>query len=503
MRENILTATRLANRCYLQDVLRRSAPERHDGITAQFERHMATITDYCMDGYAGVGSLTTEFIRGLHKMLFPEGYTYRQEVDGKLLVLVPGQYRGGQGAADSQLQPGTVVVFAPPEEVSTAMESATARLNAALSAANSAKAKRDAVLWFIFDFSVIHPFGDANGRVMCMICDLLLIKEGLPPIHFCAIKEQHREDLYRAGDLAQRNRDLTPLYEVIERYHPQALGLVGHAMPNEMKIQAIMNEHLQQLEALSRHPSLKVSHEQRPVIVGNILHHLMYPYFLQRTPEMREKFDNQQYQVFMRALADYCLREYVENPEPRLTIEFIKGLHRQFYGNAASVPVKAVDGTMTAMVPGEFKTGPVYVRQDGEWVATPAPENVLCDMALLLDRLHDEGVPLFHRYIQFMFDLTLIHPFPDSNGKVVLVLADLFLLKQGLHPPYFAKYLCSNKQELHARAEQYRAECSIDPQRHIAGLYPVVLSLYEECGLGSDTLRGQSLQNNILDSGGN
>lgn len=372
-----------------------------------------------------------------------------------------------------------MVVFAPPEDVSAAMESATARLNAALSEASSAKAKRDAVLWFIFDFSVIHPFGDANGRVMCMVCDLLLIKEGLPPFHICAIKEQHREDLYRAGELAQRNRDLTPLYEVIERYHPEALGLVGHAMPNEMKIQPAMNEHLQQLETLSHDPSLKVRPEQRPAIVGNILHHLMHPYFLTRTPEMREKFGEQQYQAFMQALADFCLRGYVENPEPRLTIEFIKGLHRQFYGNAPSVPVKAVDGSMTTIVPGEFKTVPVYMRRGGEWVATSAAENVQRDMELLLDSLHDIAIPLFHRYIHFMFDLTGTHPFPDSNGKVALVLGDLFLLKQGLHPPYFAKYRGSNKQELYAQAERYE----LDSKRDLSDLYPVVLRLYEECGL--------------------
>jgi Fic family protein len=224
VREKALTAIRLANRRYLQDVLQRNLPERHDDITALFERHMAAIADYCMGGYGGAGSLNVAFIRGLHKMLFPEGYAYRQEVDGKLRELVPGEYRDGQGAADSQLNPGAVVVFAPPEDVSAAMEGAVERLNAALSAAKSPKAKRDAVLWFIFDFSVIHPFGDANGRVMCMICDLLLIKEGLPPLHIAVIKEQHREDLYRAGEQAQRNRDLAPLYEVIERYNPAALA---------------------------------------------------------------------------------------------------------------------------------------------------------------------------------------------------------------------------------------------------------------------------------------
>lgn len=88
-----------------------------------------------------------------------------------------------------------------------------------------------------------------------------------------------------------------------------------------------MNDALQQLEALRHSPALQVTPEQRPAIVGNILHHLMRPYFLKRTPEMQEKFGEAQYQAFMQALGDYCLREYIENPEPQLTIEFIKGLH--------------------------------------------------------------------------------------------------------------------------------------------------------------------------------
>ncbi|MDP1606154.1 MAG: Fic family protein [Rhodocyclaceae bacterium] len=247
-----------------------------------------------------------------------------------------------------------------------------------------------------------------------------------------------------------------------------------------MKILPSINEHLQQLEALSLHPSLKVNPDQHTTIVGNILHHLMYPYFLTRAPEMQEKFSERQYQVFMQALADYCLRGYVENPEPRLTIEFIQGLHRQFYSNALSVPVKAVDGSMTTIVPGEFKTTPVFSRRNGGWAATPAAENVQGDMASLLDRLHDEAVPLFQRYIQTMFDFTETHPFPDGNGKMALVIGDLYLLKLGLHPPYFAKYRWSDKKALYSRAERY----ATDTSRDISDLYPVVLRLYEECGLG-------------------
>ncbi|MHB1014871.1 MAG: Fic family protein, partial [Desulfurivibrionaceae bacterium] len=106
--------------------------------------------------------------------------------------------------------------------------------------------------------------------------------------------------------------------------------------------------------------------------------------------------------------------------------------------------------------------------------------NILHDMELLLSRLHDKRGLLFHRYIQFMFDLQVLHPFLDSNGKVGLLLGDLFLLKQGLHPPYISRYWWSSKQELDARV----AYCAKSPEQNVSIFYPEVLRLYAECGLG-------------------
>ena len=231
MREKILAAIQLANQRYLQAVKQCTAPDRHDDITAKFERHMASLADFCTGGYGGSGSLNTEFIRELHRRLLPSGYRYQHKAGGKRYTLVPGEYREEQGAVDSLLHPGEVMIFAPPEDISAAMETAVVKLNAALLAASSPEAKRDAVLWFIFDFSVIHPFGDANGRMMCMLCDLLLIKEGLAPLHIDLIKEQHREDLYQAAEQAQRTRDLSPLYAVIARYNPAVLENDGRGEP--------------------------------------------------------------------------------------------------------------------------------------------------------------------------------------------------------------------------------------------------------------------------------
>ncbi len=223
MYESILSSVRSANSVYLKAALVRSAPDKHSQIQALYDKHMVSIADYCMSSYGGAGSLTMVFVRGLHKMLFPQNYSFRQEVDGKLFSLIPGEYRDGLGAVDSSLQPGAVVVFAPPAEVFDAMNTIVTRLNAALPQALSMSEKRQKILSFIIDFASIHPFGDANGRVMCMVCDLLLIKEGILPIGFCTIKEKDRDGLYRAVELALRSRDLMPLYALIERYNPAAL----------------------------------------------------------------------------------------------------------------------------------------------------------------------------------------------------------------------------------------------------------------------------------------
>jgi Fic family protein len=240
-----------------------------------------------------------------------------------------------------------------------------------------------------------------------------------------------------------------------------------------------MDKPLQRLDALCRHPSLKVSPSQKATIVGDVVHSVMYPYFLKKSPEEQERL-KAPVLAHLRAIADYCLHEYVENPEPRLTIEFIKGLHRVLYHNTPSIPIKAVDGSMTAMVPGAFKTTPVFMRRHSnpdEWFGTSDPESVASEMEILLEQLHDAQAPLFQRYCRFMLDLTTIHPFPDSNGKLARILGEAFLLKQGIFPPCFALYESENKLEVAEMAERY----TIDPQRDISTFYPVVIKRYLAC----------------------
>ena len=240
-----------------------------------------------------------------------------------------------------------------------------------------------------------------------------------------------------------------------------------------------MNERLRQLETLSHHPSLKIDSRQNAMIVWDIVHSVMYPYFLKKSPEDQERLKGPVV-AHLQKIAAYSLREFVDISEPYLSIEFIKGLHRVLYNNIARIPVKAIDGSMTTMEPGNFKTTPVFMRRSSnpnEWFGTTEPEHVPAEMKILLEHIYDSSLSPFERYFKLMLKLTLIHPFPDSNGKLARLLGELFLLKQGIHPVFLALYETENKTEISELAERYIT----DPQLDISIFYPVAIKRYQAC----------------------
>ncbi len=92
--------------------------------------------------------------------------------------------------------------------------------------------------------------------------------------------------------------------------------------------------------------------------------------------------------------------------------------------------------------------------------------------------LHDERIPLLQRYIRFIVYFGCIHPFPDSNGKVYMLLGDLFLLKQGIQPPYYAKYKRENEALVYGCQNAY----FLDRQRDVSIFYPLLVEAYAGCG---------------------
>ena len=70
----------------------------------------------------------------------------------------------------------------------------------------------------MLDFFHIHPFGDANGRVITIITNLTFVKQNYTPIRFDLIKKKNLPEYFRAIELSLLERNLTPFYGVIEKY---------------------------------------------------------------------------------------------------------------------------------------------------------------------------------------------------------------------------------------------------------------------------------------------
>ena len=185
----IYDAVCTANRSSLEKSLAGCSRESHSEMIAAFERHMSDIACFCHDSYLGTGTLTTAFIRELHRRHYPAGYREVQcAPDGEEVVLmVPGEYRTslvGGGRLDATLA----------EAVQTAsdMQALVDDVNATLTGSGSDQHRRDRVVLFGREMVRLQPFTDANERVASILVDLLLIRAGMAPIY--------REDLAERND---------------------------------------------------------------------------------------------------------------------------------------------------------------------------------------------------------------------------------------------------------------------------------------------------------------
>jgi fido (protein-threonine AMPylation protein) len=211
-----------ASRSYLAETLVRVPTALHDSLIAQVCSYRLGLADFCLAGYGGAGLLTTGFIRKLHQSLFPSGH--KQEVksfNGDRHLMSPGEYKTIHNAQESVLQPHQLNVFVAPDQVQVEMEKIVALLNAALMASHDEMQKTNAIFCFLIDFLAVHPFPDANGRVDCILADLLAIREGMNPFYFHSVKRDNKVALDRAIEVAQRTKDTKLAREVFEQHRVQ------------------------------------------------------------------------------------------------------------------------------------------------------------------------------------------------------------------------------------------------------------------------------------------
>lgn len=215
----ILAAVRGANSRVLGKILNSYPTEAHPLIKASFDESMVELAAFCQQGYQGAGTLTTDFIRELHRQLYPPGFrkvTKTPEGD-EVVIMEPGKYKTLQNYSRLSEAKDT---YAAPNDVEASMELLVRHLNEVLITSNndlSDQKRRDQIVLFGLVYMLrIHPFADANGRVARIVTDLLLIGEDFPPINYVGYSDQNYKAIIEALELANETKNLVPLYTILE-----------------------------------------------------------------------------------------------------------------------------------------------------------------------------------------------------------------------------------------------------------------------------------------------
>ena len=142
----------------------------------------------------GDAPLTESFVRQLHELILrercqvdaitPEGAPTRRWIE-------VGQYKTGQNHV--QTVTGEIFRFAEPIDV-------PGKMHTLLQTINELQAPSSAEVVFVaakahYDFVLIHPFDDGNGRMARLLMNLILIKYGFPP---AIIKTQDKQQYFSA-----------------------------------------------------------------------------------------------------------------------------------------------------------------------------------------------------------------------------------------------------------------------------------------------------------------
>lgn len=150
--------------------------------------------DALVDLTRGDAPLTESFLRQLHELILRERY----QVDAITPEGAPtrrwievGQYKTGQNHV--QTVTGEIFRFAEPMNV-------PGKMHTLLQTINELQAPSSAEVVFVaakahYDFVLIHPFDDGNGRMARLLMNLILIKYGFPP---AIIKTQDKQQYFSA-----------------------------------------------------------------------------------------------------------------------------------------------------------------------------------------------------------------------------------------------------------------------------------------------------------------
>jgi prophage maintenance system killer protein len=171
--------------------------------------------DYLSEVARGTGPLTPYVIRQLHELITRHQTSYEAKDQFNRVVLVPMPHGEWKRQANHAVRPdGTIIAFAPPEQVESAIEQLLRGYADSVDAHPIVRAA-----WFHHQFVTIHPFADGNGRVARGLTLLTLLSNHYAPL---VVTRRHRAEYLQSLDFAT-DGNLKPLIRLFARLEGVAL----------------------------------------------------------------------------------------------------------------------------------------------------------------------------------------------------------------------------------------------------------------------------------------
>ena len=157
------------------------------------------------------------FIKGIHKNFYPEWYIQKSKDERwrEFVWMIPGEYRDIELIAKDAKKQN---IYTKTQNIQILMGQILSDFRTHFESTENTNERRDLIVFCVMDIVKIHPFGDGNGRTLSVLLDLLLFKNNFKPFNLFKIKANHKNELYEAVAKVQENRDLTDMYEMIEKY---------------------------------------------------------------------------------------------------------------------------------------------------------------------------------------------------------------------------------------------------------------------------------------------
>lgn len=153
---------------YLRDHLRKLQPRHHPAAKAAFAADVHRIATVC--AALPLSPLSADTLRQFHACLYPKGYvqTWKSEQGQEVVWMTPGTYRQIELTSAEM---GTQYPVA--RQVAARVDAALARYNSVIAQAPAGQ-RTVPIVCLVLELVHIHPFGDGNGRLAGLLCDVLL-----------------------------------------------------------------------------------------------------------------------------------------------------------------------------------------------------------------------------------------------------------------------------------------------------------------------------------------